>query len=153
MSVPPSRAWNLADINGDGRQDHVFAGGADRSSATIRYRLSLADGAFGPAVNTGIPCPSGIGVPFDANGDGRADFLSPHRMAAGQLPSEAPSGLGAASDTGIAIATGMRDFRGADMNGDGLGDIAWSEVPDPCRQHAEGQARASRRRPADSRTP
>ena len=130
MSVPPSRAWNLADINGDGRQDHVFAGGADRSSATIRYRLSLAAGAFGPAINTGIPCPSGIGVPFDTNGDGRADFLvaSNGRWF---IVFGGPSGLGAASDTGIAIATGMRDFRGADMNGDGLGDIAWSEVPDP----------------------
>ena len=52
-------------------------------------------------------------------------------MAAGAIVFGGPSGLGAASDTGIAIATGMRDFRGADMNGDGLGDIAWSEVPDP----------------------
>ncbi len=131
MSVAPNRAWNLADINGDGRQDHVFVGGADRSSATIRFRLSLADGAFGPAVNTAIPCPSGIGVPMDANGDGRADFLIAASNGRWAIALGNSSGLGTASDTGITIATGTRDFRGVDMNGDGLGDIAWSEVPDP----------------------
>jgi RHS repeat-associated protein len=141
MSVSPSRAWNLADINGDGRHDHVFAGGADRSSATIRYRLSLADGAFGPAVNTGIPCPSGIGVPFDANGDARADFLIAAPNGRWAIAPGSPSGLGAAHDTGIDIATGTRDFRGADMNGDGLGDIAWSEVPDPVGNTLKVRAR------------
>ena len=75
MTTVAGVVWNLADVNGDGRQDYVFAAGADRSSATIRYRLSLAEGAFGPAVSTGTLSPSGVGKPFDANGDGRADFL------------------------------------------------------------------------------
>jgi RHS repeat-associated protein len=129
MSVPAGGIWNLADVNGDGRPDHVFAVGADPSSATIRYRLSLADGTFGPAVNTGIACSSGIGMPFDANGDGRADFLIAAMNGRWAIALGSPTGLGAASDTGIGIASGTRDFRGADLNGDGLGDIAWSESP------------------------
>ena len=42
-----------------------------------------------------------------------------------------PAGLGAAVNTGIAVPAGTRDFRGADFNGDGLGDIVWSEAADP----------------------
>src|SRR5688572_22368645 len=131
MSVPAGGIWNLADVNGDGRPDHVFAVGADRSSATIRYRLSLTDGTFGPAVNTGIPCPNGIGTPFDANGDGRTDYLVAASNGRWAIALGSPAGLGAASDTGIGIASGTQDFRGADLNGDGLGDIAWSEAPEP----------------------
>jgi RHS repeat-associated protein len=123
--------WNLADIDGDGRHDYVFASGADRATATIRFRLSLANGAFGPAVNTGIPCPAGIGVPFDANGDGRTDFLVAAANGRWSIAFGSPAGLAAATETGLPIALGIRDFRGADMNGDGLGDIAWSEAPDP----------------------
>ena len=40
---PHEQAWNLADINGDGRNDILWAGGADAASLTIRYRLSVAD--------------------------------------------------------------------------------------------------------------
>ena len=133
-------AWNLADINGDGRHDYVFAHGTDRASATTRYRLSLANGAFGPAVDTGSPSPWGIGMPFDANGDGRTDFLtsSNDRWA---IALGGPSGLAGAIDTGIAVATGTWDARGADLNGDGLGDIAWSESPDPYGNSLKVRAR------------
>ena len=125
---PLTARWNLADIDGDGRNDYVFAGGTQMSSATIQYRLSRVDGAFGPAVNTGIPCPTGIGMPFDANGDGRMDFLmgANGRWA---IVRGSATGLGALVDTGIALPAGTRDFRGADINGDGLGDIVWSQVP------------------------
>ena len=75
VAMPHEQAWNLADIDGDGRNDILWASGTDAASLTIRYRLSVSDRAFGPAVNTGIPCRYGIGVPFDANGDGRADLL------------------------------------------------------------------------------
>ncbi len=125
---PFKARWNLADVNGDGRNDYVFAGGTQMSSATIHYRLSRAEGAFGPAVNTGIPCPTGIGTPFDANGDGRMDLLIAANGRWG-IVRGSPTGLGALADTGIAMPAAIRDFRGADMNGDGLGDIVWSEAP------------------------
>jgi RHS repeat-associated protein len=130
-AIPEHRYWNSADINGDGRADFVWAGGVATSTATIRYRLGLAGGAFGPEINSGIACPHGIGVPFDRNGDGRADLLMIASNLAWTIVPGSAGGLGVAAATGISLPQGMRDFRGADLNGDGLGDIAWSEVADP----------------------
>lgn len=123
-------AWTIADINGDGRDDTVWAAGADVASSTIRYRLSLADGTPGAPVNTGLPAQNGVGAPFDADGDGRADLLLAVAGSGFAIARGGPSGLGSAIGTGVALPTGLRDFRGADLNGDGLGDIAWSEIPD-----------------------
>ena len=69
-------------------------------------------------------------MPFDSNGDGFVDLLM---LSAGNfaIARGGPAGLGAAVNTGIAVAAGTRDFRGADFNGDGLGDIVWSEAADP----------------------
>ena len=130
-AIPAGQSWNLADINGDGRDDYLWASGSDSSSATIRYRLSLAGGGFGAAVNSGIPCPKGIGVPFDANGDGRIDLLMISPTSTWSIAQGGVAGLVAALNTGIAVPAGIRDFRGADVNADGLGDIVWSEAPDP----------------------
>jgi RHS repeat-associated protein len=130
-TLPAGGAWNLADVNGDGRPDYLWASGATQASATVQYRLSLADGAFGPAVNSGAAAPRGIGAPFDANGDGRADLLMYSPAGTWAIAYGKAGGLGAAVDTGLALPQGARDFRGADLNGDGLGDIAWSEAPDP----------------------
>ncbi len=129
--IPAHRRSNVADLNGDGRADFVWAGGTAMSNATVRYRLGLAVGGFGPEVNSGIPCPFGIGTPFDSNGDGRADLLTYTSNSIFTIIKGSASGLGAPQTTGIVLAQGTRDFRGLDMNGDGLGDIAWSEVPDP----------------------
>ena len=60
------QSWNFADINGDGRSDYFWVSGTSIASATVRYRLSLAAGGFGPAVDSGIPASRGIGVPFDS---------------------------------------------------------------------------------------
>jgi len=130
-AIPFGQSWNLADINGDGRNDYVWMGGTQVASSTIRYRLSLAGGNFGPAVDTGIPSPRGIGVPFDANGDGFADLLMMTSSGNFAIAHGGPAGLGAAVSTGIAVPAGARDFRGADFNGDGLGDIVWSEAAHP----------------------
>ncbi len=130
-STPANRLFNSADINGDGRADVVWAGGSSMAAATIRYRLGVAGGAFGPEVNSGIACPYGIGVPFDGNGDGRTDLLTYASNLTFTIIKGSANGLAAPTTTGIALAQGTRDYRGVDMNGDGLGDIAWSEVPDP----------------------
>ncbi len=128
-NVPGRVGWKLADINGDGRLDFLWAGGTNVSTSTVRYRLGLGDGNFGPAVNSGITARFGLGHQFDANGDGRKDLLM--RSASGNFAVAlgSPTGLLAAVDTEIAIPTGLRDTRGADMNGDGLGDIVSSEAP------------------------
>lgn len=136
--------WNLADINGDGRRDHVFVGGATRESVTVRFRLSLAGGALGPAVDTGISARFGIGMPFDANGDGRTDFLMGSLTGRFHVALGTASGLAAPVDTGAAIPQGMLDMRGTDLNGDGLGDIAWSESPDPYGNSLTVRARFAR---------
>ncbi|HET9268590.1 MAG TPA: RHS repeat-associated core domain-containing protein, partial [Vicinamibacterales bacterium] len=127
---PEGKAWNLADLNGDGRDDYIWAGGSDLASSTVRYRLSQPDGAIGAMTDTGISARPGVGAPFDADGDGRTDLLL---IAIGgfAVARGGPSGLGAPLATGVPTPTGLRDYRGADLNGDGLGDIAWSEVPDP----------------------
>ena len=144
VAIPHEQAWNIADIDGDGRNDILWAAGTDAASLTIRYRLSVADRAFGPAINTGIPCRYGIGVPFDANGDSRADLLMVSPGSTWAIASGGPSGLAAPVDTGIALPAGTRDFRGADLNGDGLGDIAWSEVADPQVSSLKVRARFSK---------
>ncbi|HEY5559864.1 MAG TPA: FG-GAP-like repeat-containing protein, partial [Steroidobacteraceae bacterium] len=120
--------WNMADINGDGRSDYIWVGGTAMSFATIRYRLGRADDAFGPEINSGIACPNGIGRPFDRNGDGRDDLLLIPATRVWTIVPGSASGLGAPYSTGIAVPTQMPDYRGADLNGDGLGDIAWSEL-------------------------
>ena len=67
-------------------------------------------------------------MPFDANGDGRMDFLmgANGRWA---IVRGSPTGLGPLARYGNRdCQRDTRDFRGADINGDGLGDIVWSEA-------------------------
>jgi RHS repeat-associated protein len=129
----PGPAFNpvdssFVDITGDGRLDYVWAGGASMSTATIRYRLGTPVGLLGPEINTGIPCPYGIGRRFDSNGDARADLLTISTSGIFNIIRGTATGLGTAVPTGVAIPSLARDFRGLDLNGDGLGDIAWSET-------------------------
>jgi hypothetical protein len=137
------RDWNLADLNGDGRTDYLWRAGADAASLTLRYRLSLADGAIGPMVDSRLPAWSTIGRIFDVDGDGCADVLGVD--AAGfTIARGGPAGLGAAIATGIGRPEGLLDFRGADLNGDGLGDIAWAENRHPDGNSLRVQARFGR---------
>ncbi|MEX1993035.1 MAG: RHS repeat-associated core domain-containing protein [Steroidobacteraceae bacterium] len=129
-SYQEHKLWNTLDINGDGRSDHAWIGGATSRSATIRYRLSLAGGTWGPEIDTGILAEYGLGLPFDWNGDSRDDLLlisATRRWAI--LPGGA-AGFGAQITTALNVPAQLQDYRGADLNGDGLGDIAWSELVD-----------------------
>ena len=116
------------DINGDGRLDYAWAGGATISAATIRYRLGLGNGAFGPEINSGIACPYGIGKPFDSNGDGRADLLMHTPGLRFAIVVGSDTGLRLASTTSFTTPNLMVGYRGLDLNGDGLGDIAYGET-------------------------
>ncbi len=128
-SLPASRLWTMADINGDGRGDFVWAGGATTGVATLRYRLATAGDAFGAEVNTGIACPYGIGTSFDHNGDGREDLLMLSAARKWTVVPGGTSGFAAPINTGYAPEPQLVDYRGADMNGDGLGDLVSSEIP------------------------
>ncbi len=114
------------DINGDGRDDLAWSGGS-ATSQTVRYRLALAGGGFGPELDTGIATLSGCGMPLDYNGDGFGDLVLVSTARQWLLVPGQAGGLGAPVTTGIASGN-VVDFRGADMNGDGLDDLAYSDM-------------------------
>lgn len=127
--IPEHRLWTMADINGDGHGDYLWAGYTLTTGTTLRYRLGLADGTFGKEVNAKLACPYGIGVTFDHNGDGRQDLLLFSATNDWVVVLGSAIGLGTTITTGIGPLP-LVDYRGADLNGDGLGDFAYSEVPD-----------------------
>ena len=129
FNVPGRVGRQFADISGDGRLDILWAGGTNVSTSTVRYRLGLGEGNFGPVNNSGISASLGLGHQIDANGDGRKDLLMRSPSGSYAIAHGSPTGLLPAIDTGVAIPAGLRDTRGADMNGDGLGDIVSSEAP------------------------
>ncbi|MFZ2507684.1 MAG: FG-GAP-like repeat-containing protein, partial [Steroidobacteraceae bacterium] len=128
-SWPESSLWTMADINGDGRGDFIWAGGATATALTLRFRLGQPGDGFGPEVATKIAVPYGIGAPFDYNGDGRADLLMLSAARRWTVIPGGPAGFNAPLTTAFAPGAQLVDYRGADMNGDGLGDLAWSEIP------------------------
>ena len=119
-----SRWWS-GDINGDGRDDLCWAGGTVQAP-TLRYRLALAEGGFGPEIDTGIASPSGAGTPLDYNGDGFADALLRSPGSRWQVVQGGPQGFGAVIDQGSAAS--VLDYRAADLDGNGLSDLAYSVV-------------------------
>jgi RHS repeat-associated protein len=121
--------WQLIDMNGDGRSDIVWSGGSTLGASTIRYRLGRASGGFGPEFNTNIASPYGPGVPFDYNGDARDDLLMISVARTWTIVPGGATGFGAPVSTGFGVPPQIPDYRGADINGDGLGDIVWSEIP------------------------
>jgi RHS repeat-associated protein len=117
--------WWSADVNGDGRSDLVWAGGS-AIAATLRFRLASPAGQLGEEIDTHILAPRGAGVPLDYDGDGAQDALLVSAGGNWQVVLGSRNGLGQVVDTGIR-ATGM-DYRGADLDGDGLSDLAYTEA-------------------------
>jgi hypothetical protein len=123
------RLWQLIDVNGDGRSDLVWSSGSTLGASTIRYRLGVAGGGFGPEFNTNIASPYGPGVPFDYNGDARDDLLMISVARTWTIVPGGATGLTTPVSTSFGVPSQIPDYRGADINGDGLGDIVWSEIP------------------------
>jgi len=125
----PDSAWYVLDLNGDGRRDFVWPGGSTMAASTIRFRLALPEGGYGPETNSGIPSPNGIGMPFDHNGDARDDLLMISAARTWTVAIGSESGFGVPIATGIAVPNSAVGAHGADINGDGLGDLIWSDSP------------------------
>ncbi|MDH4259571.1 MAG: hypothetical protein OEW16_04630 [Gammaproteobacteria bacterium] len=126
--LPESSLWTMADINGDGRGDFIWAGGTLNTPKVLRYRLGQAGDTFAAEVATKIAAPYGIGVPFDYNGDGRTDLLMLSAARLWTVISGGAAGFTSAISTPFSPGPQLVDYRGLDMNGDGLGDLAWSEI-------------------------
>ncbi len=112
-------------MNGDGRDDLVWAGGS-LDAATVHFRLAVATGGYGAEIDTGIAAPNGVGVPLDYDGDGARDALLVSAAGRWQVVLGGANGLGGTVETGITATDG--DFRGVDLNGDGLSDLAYTEM-------------------------
>ncbi len=124
-ALPDSLRWWTGDIDGDGRDDLAWTGGT-LASPTLHYRLARAEGAFGPEVDTGVAVPAGAGVPLDYDGDGFIDALAKSPAGRWQIVRGGPGGLGQVVDTGIPAR--VTDFRAADVDGNGLPDLVYSEI-------------------------
>jgi len=121
--IEEGKRWWVGDVNGDGIDDLVWAGGA---VATLRYRLGQPGRSLGAETDTGIAAPNGAGVPLDYDGDGTKDVLMISATGRWQVVRGGKAGLGVVLDTGIDAGHAI-DYRGPDLDGNGLSDLAWSE--------------------------
>lgn len=146
-----SQDLEVADLNGDGYKDVVLAA---YDSIVVFYR-NVAGGFAPPAILAAGLRPSGVAV-ADIDGDGRADIIAAN---AGNAPA---GGVGGASVTilrqtvpgafivaDIAVEDGARRVAIADLDGDGLLDIAavslvYQAISSPSRVSVLLQSAANR---------
>lgn len=117
----------LADVDGDGRTDALFVGGANSGGPyTLYYALSTGNG-FGPlTTSTSGLTVSGIAA-ADFNSDGRNDLLLTQLSGGVSYFSYALSigvGYGPSITTGISGQLTAGPWP-ADINGDGKSDLVW----------------------------
>ena len=115
-----------------GATDLLWAGGGSIDSSTMQLSAEPGRRRVRARRQLGNSRPAGLGVAIRR--ERRRPHGSPDAWRERQLCrscTEAPGGPRPPVDTGIALPSGTRDLRGADINGDGLGDIVWSEIAAP----------------------
>ena len=118
----------MGDVNGDGKQDIVAV---NKSSATISVLLGNGNGTFQPQATysvSGVPYFASVG---DMNGDGKLDVVV-QSHGTGSLSLLAGNGDGTFQPErtySTGSANGGSGFELGDLNGDGMLDIAYVDLP------------------------
>ena len=115
------------DVNGDGREDLVYAG----STSKWMVMFANASGGFDTPVNTNIASTnSAQAITIDYNDDGKGDLLVPYSGSTWWVLLGSASGLAAPANTGTPVtSTGKgNNARALDINGDGTQDLVWADL-------------------------
>lgn len=131
--APNSGGFKLADVNGDGRADFIYA--SSRATRVIQVMLGT-DTGFGPEQTWGVHTSNfnanALGFRMaDVNGDGLADVVYDSN-ASNKVYVLLSTGRSFAADTAWGTRTLSYDtncfggFRMADVNGDGMADFVYA---------------------------
>ena len=120
-------AVGIADFNGDGKPDLASA---HRSDDTVRLRLGVGNGTFGPEVSFAVGDTPYAMVVADVNGDGRPDVAVANRNA-GTVSVLLSKGDGTFQPQ-VTLPVGQRPLtiRAADVNRDGHTDLLAANADD-----------------------
>ena len=122
--------WPM-DVNGDGREDLVYASNTVSGTGSWMVMFANSSGGYNSPINTGVSNTNYLGaIPIDYNADGLKDLLVPYSGSTWWVMIGSASGLAAPVNTGTpATATGTgANARAFDVNGDGLDDLMWGDV-------------------------
>lgn len=114
------------DINGDGRDDLVYASATTNGTHMVAF--ANATGGFNAPVNTGVPVHTGS-IYGDYNADGKADILSPI-SGTWYVKLGTATGIAAATSTGAPVTSTGNGTNAAlrDVTGDGRADLVWADL-------------------------
>ncbi|MGH8237576.1 MAG: FG-GAP-like repeat-containing protein, partial [Steroidobacteraceae bacterium] len=130
-AIPSDQFPFAIDVNGDGRDDLIYASGAN-CTGTWMVMMATTSGGFGSPTPTGGPSAAGCfgAIPIDYNADGKVDLLVPVNGTTWWYMLGGASGLASPIDTGIPASPSGAGVNAAaiDINGDGLEDLVWMDL-------------------------